>query len=450
MCLGAKSGFAQRYGLNRRAQGVALLMLAVAAACNLSGARAEQKAVAAWPPRQFPLTFWCSPPDKFITTEQYRRIADAGFSIVMPPCEGAASVERNRTILDTARATGLKAIVADSRMPLSLSNNPNGKAALDAIVKDYRRSPALMGYFLTDEPGATGFDGLAEVVAYLKKIDPEHVAYINLLPNYASTNQQAKNSQLGTDTYEQYLDKYLQTVKPDVLSYDHYHFLKESDRPGFLGNLSSAQRATTGDGSQAATPFWQIVLSVEHGPYRALTENELRYEAMQTLVYGGKGLAYFTYWQPDDPSFVWKNAIMNRDGTPGALYEAVRKVNQDVRTLTRYLYGARVLATYQTGEAPAEGTPLGRDALVRLEGPGNLSVGLFRDLAGYVYVLFTNRDYKKEVATTAILSVQKYPVERLDMQTGKFVPVKNPRNADGEMTMNLSLAPAGATMVRWK
>ena len=449
MRLGAKSAFSRGCGRRRRNEGVALLALAVVAACNLSGVRAEQKGPGAWPPRQFPLTFWCGPPDKFITTEQYRRIADAGFNIVMPPCEGVASVERNRAILDTARAVGLKAIVSDARMPLSLSNNPNGKAALDAIVKEYRRSPALLGYFLTDEPGASSFAGLGEVAAYLKKIDPEHVAYINLFPSYASNNQQVKNSQLGTDTYDQYLDKYLETVKPDVLSYDHYHFLKGSDRPGFLGNLFSAQQAATSDPSKAATPFWQIVLSIEEGGFRALSENELRFEAMQTLVFGAHGLAYYTYWQYD-PNAVGKSAIMNHDGTPGTLYESVKKVNQDVKTLTKYLYGARVLATYQTGEVPAEGKPLGRDGLVRMEGPGDLSVGLFRDLNGYAYALFTNRDYKKAVATTAIASVRKCAVERLDMQTGKFLPVKNSRNADGEITLNLSLPPAGAYMVRWK
>ncbi len=221
-------------------------------------------------------------------------MADAGLNVVMPPCEGAASVERNLKILDTAKAAGLKAMIADARMPLSLSGNPTGKASLDAIVKDYKKHPALLGYFLTDEPGAGGFVGLGEVVAYLKEIDPEHVAYINLLPNYATSNQQAASSQLGTDTYDQYLDKFLQTVKPDVLSYDHYHFLKGSDRPGFIANLASAQQATaTGSPFQRATPFWQIVLSVEHGPYRMLNENELRYEAMQTLVFGGQGIGLF-------------------------------------------------------------------------------------------------------------------------------------------------------------
>src|SRR5436305_1171567 len=82
--------------------------------CSLLGTLlmgiANSQAQNAWPPKVFPISFWCGPPEPFITVEQYRRIADAGFTVVMPPCEGAATVERNRKILDTAKAVGLKVI----------------------------------------------------------------------------------------------------------------------------------------------------------------------------------------------------------------------------------------------------------------------------------------------------------------------------------------------------
>ena len=430
-------------------QGWLLFSMVAIAAGSLSGGSAEQK-INAWPPKTFPVTAWCSPPDAFITTEQYRRMSDAGFTVVMPPCEGTASPERNHKILATALATGLKAIIADPRMPLALTGNPSGKSALDAIVRDYHRSPALLGYFLTDEPGANQFDGLAEVVAYLKKIDPEHMVYINLLPNYATTNQQIKKSQLGTDTYDQYLEAYIRIVKPDVVSYDHYHFLKDADRVGFLGNLNSVQHAANQNPPLANIPFWQIVLSVEHGPYRALSENELRYEAMQTLAYGGKGLSYFAYWIPNDASFEWNNAMMTKDGMQGALYDAAKKVNKDVRTLAKYLYSAHTIGTYQTGKIPVDGIPLGNESVVRIENPADLTVGIFRDPYGFVYLLFTNRDYKKPVLVQAILHVKEHPVERLNMNDGKFLPVKNPRDAEGEMKLDIELEPAGAALVRWQ
>lgn len=448
-------GSALRYQVGRRwnlkTAGTWALALGLMVAASGIAANAQEKKQPAWPPRTFPISGWCSPPDAFITVEQYRKMADAGLNVVMPTFVGTASVERNRRILDTAKAVGIKAIIADSRMPVSITGNSNAKAALDAIVKDYKKHPALLGYFLTDEPGAGSFAGLGEVVAYLKEVDPEHVAYVNLFPSYASSNQQAASSQLGTDTYDQYLDTFLKVVKPDVLSYDHYHFIKGADRPGFISNLASAQRATmTGSVFQRATPFWNIVLSVEFDPYRGLSENELRYEAMQTLAFGGQGLVYYTYWQPDFPSYASKNTIMLRDGTPGTLYEPVKKVNREVQALAKWLYGASVIKTYLTGENTSEGTTLGNDSPVRITGNGNLSIGMFRDGKGYLYVLFTNRDYTKSVTVKATLNVLQHPTEMLNLETGKWKLLTEPRNSDGEITIDVVLSPAGAMLVRWR
>jgi hypothetical protein len=286
------------------------------------------------------------------------------------------------------------------------------------------------------------------VVAELKKLDPDHIAYINLFPNYASNNLTANPSQLQTDTYDHYLETYLATVKPEVLSWDHYHFLMQGDRPGFYGNLVSAQRAVIA--GQPPTPFWQIVLSVQHGPYRALNENELRFEAMQTLVYGASGLVYFTYWLPNDPSFTWSNAIMNRDGTPGPLYEPVTKVNKEVKTLAKWLYGAQVVETFQSGDIPPDGHPEELGLPVKAEGPGNLSIGFFRGAEGYVYVLVTNRDYAKAVSTKIKLSIGQRIPEILEPTTNRWKPQTLTPGPDGKKTIPLELGPAGAALIRWQ
>ena len=404
---------------------------------------------AAWPPKSFPITFWCGPPEPFITVEQYRRIAEAGFTVVMPPCEGAATVERNRKILDIAKATGLKAILADSRMPLALKGHPEAEQALKAIVADYHKHPALLGYFVTDEPGADAFEGLSDVQNMLHKLDPDHLVYINLLPNYASTNLVAKPSQLQTNTYEAYLQQYLRVVKPDVLSWDHYHFLKTGDRPGFYGNLSAAQQAILN--SAETTPFWQIVLSVEHGGYRPLTENELRFEAMQSLVYGVHGLVYFTYWLPNDPSFSWNHAIMNRDGTPGPLYEPVKKVNAEVQKLGKWLYRTRVIETFQTGETPPDGREQTGDGGVKMVGPANLSVGRFRG-EGYIYVMAANRDYRNGTVARMTLSVGKNSsvLQRLDPVANRWQPIKETKDRNGVITVEFPLDPSAAALFRWE
>jgi hypothetical protein len=411
------------------------------------GMAAQAQLQPAWSPKAFPIGFWCGPPEAYTTKEQYRRIAEAGFTVVLPPCEGKVTPALNRRILDLARAAGLKAIVSDSRMPLAMTGKPGAENALKAVVNDYRRYPALLGYFLTDEPGADQFAGLAEVVAALRNLDPDHPAYINLFPNYASTDLNTTPSQLNVATYDEYLARYLRAVRPDLLSWDHYHFLKDGDRPGFFGNLASGQRAALA----WQVPFWQIVLSVQHGPYRALGENELRFEAMQSLAYGAQGLLYFTYWlPPDDATFQWSHGIMNRDGTPGPLYAPVRKVNREVRALAKWLYGAIVADTFQTGDIPPDGRAQPNDLPVKVTGPGNLTVGFLRGDKGYVYVLVTNRDYRSPIATKVALSVGAHVVEILSLSTNRWSAVPPPSNSDDPTTLDITLGPAGAALVRWK
>lgn len=398
-------------------------------------------------PKEFPIGFWCGPPEKFMTEEQFRLIKGAGFSVVLPPCEGAVTLETNRKLLSLCRRLGLQAIISDSRIPLALTGNDKGLSDLKAVAKDYSPASSLLGYFITDEPGAKQFGELAKVVAALRKFDPQHGAFINLFPNYATTDRDATPSQLNATTYDEYLETYLSTVQPDILSYDHYHFLKNSDRPGFLSNLAAAQKAAR----TAGVPFWNIVLSVAHGPYRPLTENELRYEALQSLAYGVQGLLYFTYWLPaDDKTYQWSHSIMERDGKPGALYEPVKSVNSDVRAISAYLYSAKCLMTFQTGEIPTDGAKAPGSSLARSEGKSPLTIGIFRDGMGYLYVLATNRDYKAATSAKIQFYAGKRRVELFDPKTKSFKPISEMANEDGVTEHETPFSPAGYALFRWQ
>jgi hypothetical protein len=402
-----------------------------------------------WPPSEYPIGMWCSPPEPFITFDQYRRIADCGINMVLPPCEGEATVARNKKILDLAHRTGLYVIVQDSRMPLSITGTPGAEAAIKAIVAEYRHAPSLLGYFITDEPGASKFAGLAEVVAELNKLDPVHPAYINLFPNYASTDLQANPSQLNTETYQQYVDRYMQTVRPAMVSYDHYHMTVKGDLPGFFGNLSVMQHAALSTTPQ--TPFWNIVQSLRYQDRRALNENEMRYQAMQTLAYGGKGLLYFTYWTPQSsPDFPCDSGIMNRDGTPGALYEAVKHVDIEVKRLGHWLLRAAPIRTFQTGDVPPDGRAQSNDLPVSAVGDANLTIGAFRGQGGFFMALVTNRDYKSGVTAVIHADAGKRVIQELDVATNKWKQVTGTVDADGITALTFQLPPAGAVLIRWE
>ena len=384
-----------------------------------------------WKADVFPIGFWCGPPPEFVTVARYQQIKDAGFTHVTPSCAGGGSIEQNRNVLDTAQEVGLEAFIYDSRMPIGVPDDAT-KQRIQGIANDYKSHPALAGYHLFDEPEAGAFPALAQTVAALREADPDHVAYINILPNYAPLDA------LGTPTYEAHVEQFLQVVRPAILSYDHYSFLLKADRSGFLENLELVRR----ESMEHQVPFWQIVLLMDHhGVYRRPTEGEKRWEAMQTLAFGGKGLMFFTYWQPaGDPS--WGEAVIAFDGTPTAQYDEVSRVNPDVQAIGKYLLPAKSLQVLRDSKRREVNAC---NDVVRFGG-ANLTVGVFEH-ERTCYVLFTNRDYRNGVPVSVSTSTGA-SLEMLHKATDEWQPVHGDAQP-GTTKVRFELAPGDGELFRW-
>ena len=52
-----------------------------------------------------------------------------------------------------------------------------------------------------------------------------HLAYINLFPTYANSEQLGTKGDVET-AYREHLQQFVDVVKPALISYDHYHFLR--------------------------------------------------------------------------------------------------------------------------------------------------------------------------------------------------------------------------------
>src|SRR6188474_1938155 len=155
----------------------------------------------------FPLMAWNSPPND---PAALRKMHECGLTVAgfVPPAA-----------LDNCQAAGLKAIVSDPRVGGYDWQHVDAKAARKAVeqlIGEVRNHPAVFGYYLRDEPPASFFPGLAAVSSVVKEKHPGVWPYINLFPNYADA------SQLNTKTYDEYVEKFIETCKPPVLSYDHY------------------------------------------------------------------------------------------------------------------------------------------------------------------------------------------------------------------------------------
>src|SRR5450759_4201659 len=187
----------------------------------------------AWKQDTFLITFWCPPP---ATDANLARVASEGYTLTAAPVEG----------LDVAAKYKIKVLLQDGLLVPSSLDDPAQSSKLEALIKRVKNHPALEGYYLTDEPGSGAFPGLGRLTAFIKKHDPKHLAYVNLFPTYATEQQlgvsadEAERQRVGIPqnyagvgdykktilAYKEHVRRYVEIVKPELISYDHYHFLK--------------------------------------------------------------------------------------------------------------------------------------------------------------------------------------------------------------------------------
>ena len=110
---------------------------------------------------------------------------------------------------------------------------------MKSLIGETAKNPTVLGYYVSDEPSARDFPALAKAVAAVKKHAPGKLAYINLFPTYSTL--EALKSRLGTKSYEEYLERFVQEVKPQLISYDNYSdsaYRRHAKRQGSRRDIS--------------------------------------------------------------------------------------------------------------------------------------------------------------------------------------------------------------------
>jgi len=357
--------------------------------------------LAAEPADFFPIMPWDGAPNDPAVLQ---RIHDCGFTVAgfAPP-----------TALDACQAAGLKAIVSDARTSGYNWTKVDAKSAREKVaelVKEVRHHPAVYGYYLRDEPSASFFPGLATVSGIVKELHPGAWPYINLFPNYANAGQ------LGTPTYDAYLEQFIETCHPPILSYDHYAILEGGGFRGeYFANLESVRRAAL----KHDLPFWQIVLSVGALSYREPSAADMRFQVYTSLAYGARGLAYFKYFTPAVGNY--RGGPIDQFGHQNPMWHTLQQVNLQVGKLAPTLLKLKSDHVYHFGDVPAGCT--GPDANSLIEAiAGPMLVGDFTHEDGSRYLIIVNKSFTSSAACFPKL---RKPAARLDVisaYTGAATP----------------------------
>ena len=333
-------------------------------------------------PQKFPIMTWPGPDKSLLTLETFQKIAEAGFSLNM---SFFGERDINLKALDLAQQAAIQLLIQDGRIAKLVEDTSLPLTSLDPIIAVYKDHPAFWGYFILDEPNAAKFDRIAEIFAYLKDKDPGHPAYVNLFPTYATPQQ------LGTDTYEQHVQSFLEKVKPTFLSYDHYPITSKGLREDYYLNLEIIR----GQAEKFGLPFWAFTLVTAHAVYPPPTAAHIRLQLFSDLAYGAKGLQYFTYGTPTGSDFDWKYGLIDPQGKPTLTYQFASEINQEVRQIAPLVGGWKSVIVCHSDPVPKGCRPLAGDALVQKVQGCPMIIGIF-SAAGDTYVMFVNRDYESD------------------------------------------------------
>ncbi len=317
--------------------------------------------------------------------------------------------------LDKVAQVGLKAIVFSDDLHVTDVHAELEDAEIEArvqsLVSQVKDHPAKFGYYLRDEPGVSIFPGLARWAAALKKADPGARPYLNLFPNYATSQQ------LGVDSYADHLEQYLTTVQPPFLSYDNYSLMEDGSlRAGYFENLETIRAAAFRHG----IPFWNIVLANSHFRYAEPTPAGLRLQVYTSLAYGARGISFFTYFTPDNGNY--RLAPVDPRGERTPTWDMLRDVLLQVHALAPAYLRLTNIHVFHTGTVPAGGAGIQTSRCLDDLSGGDFVVGEFEGPDAVQALMIVNKDLHHSAQFTLALK-QPAKIERVSPYTGSAFPL---------------------------
>ncbi len=248
--------------------------------------------------------------------------------------------------------------------------------------------PAVMGYFIMDEPGVSDFPALAKAVAAVKKHAPGKLAYINLFPDYATLGA-PDQSQLGTSNYTEYLERFVTEVKPQAISYDNYmvpysnDLMDSGQAAGYYRNLLEVRRVAL----KYQLPCLNIVCANQIRPNAPIpSPDSLLFQAYTTLAAGYRGVTWYNYYGPG-----YHYTPIDSADAKTLTWTYLKAVNAQIAALAPALSRLTSTGVFFTSPAPAAGLPLLPGTLVEaVDCPTPLMVGEFKDANGEGWFMMVN------------------------------------------------------------
>lgn len=335
--------------------------------------------------------------------------------------------------LDFAQKHNIKVMLEHGLLTPHIANDANKLQELAQLIDSVKQHPALESYYLFDEPKQSDLDSVGKMVQFIRERDPNHFCFVNMLPVHAVPGYAVplKPGEDPSKTYVEFLKEYITKVKPDLLSYDYYNFLKNAsgapeDHGMYFVNLSLIR-----DVARAAKiPFINIIQACTFDKtWRRPTASELRWQVYTTLAYGGKGISYFLYWGPSRYGGIYQDGKVCHE-----LLEPIVQLNKEMTQMSSTLMSLESEHVFNTEPISGTQSTIPQWSPVQLLSKGKYVLGLFSRERKTNYFMLVNSDYR--AGATARFKVSGRNLSVYQPKEDKWTNVA--AGADGAYSVNLA------------
>lgn len=348
---------------------------------------------------RFPIGAWLSPPPKvkgykksFAKKRYFKLAKEAGLNAMYAMYENIGDHE--------AEVIEILKICDELDLSYLLNDNSfrNDKFDYGNFLKNYLKYKdykSFAGLHVKDEPGVLFYENLKEKKGIFEKHLPDKVFYVNLLPIYATPYHLLNGMWTAEDPsaemdYETYIDKFIEVVEPEFLSYDFYPCVGEFPRleKDYFYQLELISKKA----AAADLPFWVFIQVCSFNKdVRIPEKSEIFWQVNTALAYGAKGIQYFTFMTPPDNELeCFSGSMLDIDGNKNASYEHVKEMNKQLATVGSILLGAKHKGVICAGTSPLAVSDTAKTPEKLTVAGDSIICGLFENESGGEFLYAVN------------------------------------------------------------
>lgn len=188
-------------------------------------------------------------------------------------------------------------------------------------VSRFKDHPALIGIYLKDEPDYDGIDELAPFAEKIRAaVSEDLIVTANLFPTYA----------MSFSEYTPYVQHYMETIQPDTLWFDHYPYSSGSTAdPTTLVALTKNLDIIREEAQKNNVDAYSFIQNSSWSGFRVPTEGELRFLVNFNLMFGMRGITYYTW---AGSGSITSSAVDTNGGKTDTYY-AIQGINADLEAM---------------------------------------------------------------------------------------------------------------------